>query len=329
MGLSDKHIIAIKAEDTYGEDAFDDSEPDASDWLAVFEHPEIQESYQEMGPEEITADGFGGQSRAVGDMTEVAFETYLVGKEDAAGDPPPVLSELFKASNMAETVNTDTDVEYDLTFGADQDEVPSMTVYEAIRDDVSGDWYVRVVTGVRGTWTLTFEDGSDVMLSFEGRGLFSELDETTTSITAPSKGDYSGGKDRIKVQGITFKLDGSDHSITNLEIETGMSVFSNRDLTGDHSTDQVKLHLAQGDRPGGSGTWASGEWSDVHTKARPDDDGNPPKGTLEVEVGDADDTVTIKGDGCVVGAYSKSLEGGNYEFETPLTFLDGLSMTFD
>src|SRR5690554_8166163 len=102
MSMSDKHLIAIKSETDYGVDAFGGSLP--TDWMGIIGPPEIQETTQEIGPEEITADGLGGQILRVPEKTTVSFTAYLVGKATDAGDPFPSLDVLLKASNCAETI---------------------------------------------------------------------------------------------------------------------------------------------------------------------------------------------------------------------------------
>ncbi|QDG49299.1 hypothetical protein FIV42_00680 [Persicimonas caeni] len=327
MALTDRHLLAVKAEPAYGDDAFTGSTP--SEWLGIIGEPSIQESVVEVGPEEKTADGLGGQILRYGEKTDVQFTTYLVGKDSAAGDPPPsVLADLFKACNLAETVNASTDVTYDLAFGRSMSLVPSMTVYEAIRDDESGDYFIRLVKGVRGTPTITFEDGQDVRVQFSGTGLYSELSAATTAINNPT--GYSGGKDRFKVQGIVFDLDGTQYDITALEIVTGMEVDEDRNLTADNAVDEVGLYLPNGNKPGGSTTFKarSQEMTNILPKVQVPADNVVPKGTLTITLSHGSDTIEIVGSGCALGAYAKNLAGSNYTFDVPLTFLDGLSITF-
>jgi hypothetical protein len=203
-----------------------------------------------------------------------------------------------------------------------------MTVFEAIRDDKSGDYYTRVVEGVRGVPTLAFADGADVRLNFAGVGLYSELTKATQAIAEPAA--YSGGKDRFKCQGITFDLDGTTYDITALELVTGMSVDEDRNLTVTSAVDEVALHLANGAKPGGSCTFKarSAEITSLLPKATAPAGGVVPKGTLTITLTHGGDTITIVGEGCAVGAYSKNLAGRNYTCDCPLTFLDGLSITF-
>lgn len=327
MALSDRHILATKAETNYAEDAFSGATP--SNWLGIIGEPSIQESTVEIGPEEKTADGLGGQMLRYGEKTDVKFTTYLVGKDAAAGDPPPnVLADVFKACNLAETINASTDVTYDLAYGRDMSTVPSMSVFEGIRDDATGDWFTRLVLGVRGKPKWMFEDGKDARVEFDGEGIYSELSTTTTAITNPT--DYSGGKDRFKVQGIVFDLDGTQYDITKLDLTTGMDFQEDRNLTANHAVDEVGLYLPNGNKPGGSVTFKSrsAELTDLLPKSNVPADGIVPTGTLTITLTHGGDTVTITGSGCALGAYSKSLQGGNYDCDVPLTFLDGLSVVF-
>lgn len=326
MGMSDRHLLAIKRETTQGTDAFSGVAP--TEWLSIVGEPEIQESVVEIGPDEKTADGLGGQILKVGEKTDVSFEAYLVGKDGAAGDPPPGgLSDLFLGCNLAETITATTDVGYDLVFGRMMATVPSFTVYEAIRDDVTGDYHVRVVTGVRGVPTFKFEDGGDARVSFEGVGKYSELSEAATE-TIANPTQYSGGKNRLKIQGMGYSLGGSQFGITALELTTGMSVDEDKDLTASEAVDKVGLHLANGDKPGGSNTFKSEEFANVLPLCKPTANGVAPTGELSVTLTDGTDTIQFIGAGAVVGAYSKSLAGGNYNYETPMTCLDGLSLIF-
>jgi len=324
MSMSQRHLLAIKAETNYGEDAWGASPP--TSWLAIVGQPTIQESVQEMGPEEMTADGLGGQILRVGEMTTVSFTTYLVGKLDTAGDPPPELDALFKASNCAEEIVPTTSAGYGVSFGRMMASVPSMSVYEAIRDDVSGEYYTRLVTGVRGVPTITLEDGQDIRISFEGEGLYSELSETTTAITNPT--EYSGGKDRLKCQGLTFTYGGDPYGITALELTTGMETAQTSTLTADNSVDAIGLMLSAGSKPGGSVSWASGEWANIFPHIKPPANDPVPTGELIATITDGTDTVKFTGTDTAVGAYAKNLQGGNYTYDTPLTCLGGLGILF-
>lgn len=329
MSMTHNHLLATKAEPTYGDDAFSGATPTA--WLGVLGEPGIQEKTVDIPAEETTADGLGGQMLRYGDKTDVSFTTYLVGKQSAAGDPPPaVLADIFKASNLEETITATTSAAYALAFGRAMASVPSMTVFEGIRDAVSGDYYTRLVKGVRGTPKYLFEDGQDARCEFTGVGLYSELSTVATAITAPSS--YSGGKNRMKVQGVTFNYAGTEYDITKLEITPGTSIDEDRNATADYGVDEVGLYLAKGDKPGGSVTFKarSAVITDILPKIMPDAGSftRVPTATLTVTLTDGTDTITITGHGCAFGAYAKNLAGHNYTFDVPLTFLDGLTVTF-
>lgn len=334
MSLSDRFLIGVDSESNYGDDAFGGSDP--SEWLAVQGEPEIEERTTEVGPEQKTYDGLGGHVLRYADATEVSLSTFIVGKDGSAGDPPPdPLASLLKAGNFEETVNTDTDVVYTLNgYSSGMTDVPSATVFEAIRDDTDGDYYTRLVEGVRWGLSFTFEDEGSVVVEADGVGLYSERAVSTSSISDPADGDVSGGKDRLKVQGMTFKFDGTEYDVTSAEMSTELSVQEHAILNQDSRVDEVKLSLGDEDRPGGSVTFKgrSDELTDiVRDQIQPDAGGfdKVPTGDLEIEVGDGTDTVTFVGKDCVLGAYSKSLEGNNYNFDVPVTFLGGLEITFD
>ena len=323
MSMSGRHLIAIKSETDHGVDAFVGSLP--TEWLGIIGQPEIQETTQEIGPEEMTADGLGGQILRVPEKTALSFTTYLVGKADAAGDPPPGLDVLFKASNCAETISAASSAAYQVAFGRSMTDVPSMTVYEATRDDVSGDYYVRAITGVRGTWKVMFTDGKDVRLSFEGVGQYAEKSTVLETISAPT--EYSGGKNRLKCQSIAYTYAGDAFGITEIELGTGMTIDEDHDLSATASVDQVGLYLAEASKPGGSTTFKSGEWTRLWPLVKPAP-GPQDSGEVKITVTDGTDTVELVGIDTVIGAYSKTLAGGNYEHTTPLTCLGGLTVTF-
>jgi len=332
MALSDRHIVGVKSESTYGDDAFTSSAPTDSEWLGIIGEPSIQERTVDVPASEKTADGLGGQILRYGEATDVSFSTYLVGKESTAGDPPPVIADLYKASNLDETVNSGTSVDYATAYGRSMASVPAMTVYEGIRDDVSGDYFTRVVTGVRGVPTFVFEDGQDARVNYEGVGLYSEMTTSTTAISAPSS--YSGGKNRLKCQGMTLTYDGTQYPITSAEVVTGLEVDEDRELGTDHAVDEVGLYLPNEAKPGGSVTFKAR--SNVITtilgaNVQPDNGSFTvvPTADLVITLTDGTtDTIEITMTDCAFGAHSKNLAGGNYLFDVPFTALGGLSISF-
>jgi len=326
MALSDRHIVGVKSETTYGTDAFTGSEP--TDFLGILGEPKIQELSTDIGPMEKTADGFGGSVLRVGDKTDVSFTVYMVGKGVAAGDTPPQHDALLKASNMGETVVAATSATYDLGWGRTQTEVPSMTVYEGIRDDESGDYFTRVVTGCRVVPTWKFEDGADAKVEFAGVGRYSTLSTATTAISNPS--EYSGGKTRMKVQGMVFTYDGVEYPIVSAEVVSGMTIDEDHVVSAENSMDSAGLYLANGDKPGGSLTFKarSSVLTDILPLTGVPSGCSVPTAEVTITLSCGGDTITITGNDCAFGAHSKNLENSNYTFDVPLTFLGGLSVEY-
>lgn len=329
MALSDRHLVAIKTEVTYGVDPFQGS---PTDFLGIIGEPEIVESTVDIGPEEKTADGFGGSVIRYGEKTDVAFTAYLVGKKSAAGSTPPEHDVLWKGCNFRETITAGTSVEYKLEWGRDQSKVPSMALFEAIRDDEDGKYYTRTITGIRGVPTFVFEDGQDARVNFAGVGQYAAFNFTQAgaTITSPAASKYSGGKARMKVQGMTFKYNNVAYPITACEITTGMSIDEGHSLSATYAVDSVGLYLANGDKPGGSVTF-QGSTSVLRNIIKETQIPNGCKvdsATLEITLSCGGDTITITGTDCVLGAHSRNLANGNYNFDVPLTFLGGLKVVY-
>jgi hypothetical protein len=325
MANSIRELIAVDSESTYGTDP---TSGDPSELLSCYS-VDITPVFSDVPVDRKTADGFanGQQMLRIGSHVDVSFEFPLLGKESAAGDPPPIIGTVFKAANFEETVNASTDVTYTLIYGADQTKVPSMTVRYYLRDDESGDYYLHTITGVRGTLTFTMEDESDVRCQFQGIGTFSEMATSTTSPTLPST--YNGGKDPLAAQGMTVSYDSTDYDARSVDFSTGYSIDRYDVRTETNRLKKATLYLADGDYPTSSVTWGEeGTWGTIIDKHKPAADRTLSTATFETTVTDGTDTVLFTGSETAVGMYSKSQQGGRYAYDAPLTHMNGLSIEF-
>jgi hypothetical protein len=326
MSQSAKEVLAVKSEATYGTDAFSG---DPTELLSA-ENIQINEVYSDIPVERKTHDGFahGEKMLRVKSHTDVSFEFDLLAKESAAGDPPPIIGAILKACNFEEVVNAGTDVTYTLVFGADQTKVPSMTVKHYTRDDENSDWYLRTVTGVRGTLTITMQDEGTIRCSFSGIGKFSEEATSTGSYTLPTS--YNGGKDPLAAQGLTVEYDATQYDVRSLDFNTNYSQDRYDERSQDARLKKVTLDLADGDFPTSSVTWGEeGTWDTIVQEHKPDPDTDVvPTADFKVTASDGTDTIEFDATECAVGMYSKNQQGGRYAFDTPLTHQGGFSITF-
>lgn len=246
------HLVAVDSETTYGEDAFDGSEP--SEFVA-FRQFDFDTEIGIVEDERERATHSGREHDTYDDSASVSWEVPFTGIVDPEGTPALPIGALLKAGNLAETVEaTPPAFKYHPVTGSNMSEVPSATFVHYMIEGARGNARKMVFTGLRGNRTITLEMGEVALLSGDDTGLYAEF--PTNTVSKPSEpSTYHGEEHRFVVVGMDFELDGVNYPIESLEIQTNWDVNEERDaVTAETTLSGVFLSRSAGSRMEGSTT---------------------------------------------------------------------------
>lgn len=174
MALTRNRLLLAKIEGTYGTS----SSPAGTDALKISEL-EVSPLEVELIDRELITPYFGNTQKVVSQrMVSLTFSCELAGSGTVGTAPKwgPVL----RACGFAETIVASTSVTYR----------PVSSGFESCTMDFRADGVRHLITGVRGTASLTFETGAIPKLQFEMMGLFNDPTDTALpSVTFSNQAD--------------------------------------------------------------------------------------------------------------------------------------------
>lgn len=264
------HIIA--SESTYGTDAVDTIlQDDAQDII----YPELGGDFEPETPDMEAVEAERARPARGGDkhgmiQTTVPVSGMVPLVERRTDEDHPDYDPIFRAANLAPTVDTDT-----VTYDAVVPNQEAMTLYHYRRMLESDDWRFLRTTGVRGNIVFSFEWGSEASFTFDGHGLWDAQLSATDEYFDPTDGSLALDKDGTSVAAratgeevmvdqpmlvateLAVTIDGETFPLSSLEIDLGMEATPKEAYTG--STAVPKVALMESSRVGGSFSFVEGD----------------------------------------------------------------------
>lgn len=246
--MLDHALFAIKSEASYGVDPWGGSAPGADDWACVM-NPSVmgRRIYIENGCVRPWHSGVPHQS--IDSHTDISFELPLQGKSGAAGTEPPLpLTAAIEAAGHKFTIAAATSAQAaPITFHSMAD-APSCAIWVALYWS-DGTVQTQLVLGCRLNQTLRASGEAPVVLAYEGRGLYSEL-SNTTGVAPSNPAAFSGNKPHFLSNGMTLLVEGTAFKISSLELGSGWDLADDDSIVGDAA--KAGFHLVRSARIAGS-----------------------------------------------------------------------------
>lgn len=243
MILSVNELLAVKAEATYGTDAFGATPPAA--WLApVRDSVTVRPIIAEVVDNGVFGVHATRESQFYGDFTELSFQIPLTAMGGAAGTAPEY-GPILLGCGLVPTVVADTSVTYDPAVeGLNDPSNTSFTLkYYEFNDIEQNECYIHTIRGCRGNFELTLAPGGVAMLTFTGQGLFSPPPTSDAATpTLPSAYQSAAAKNFIVVQGVSMKLGDDTAFFSAMSINHQMQVAQSRFGNGAAAVDEIYLH---------------------------------------------------------------------------------------
>lgn len=224
---ADQGIGAVKAEATYGTDAFGGGAPVAADCLP-FATLAILPNIEYVTGDRLTATIAAECGAPVPVDTEVSWDVILTGAS-AAGSAPPT-DALLKAAGFKATVAAGVSVTYAPEIGNNQTDTPSATLYQLLRRVDAAQGRKLLARGVRTNLTINLTRGQEARISGAGRGLYDALPTSDSSLpTLPVS--YGGDQCAWVVSNLVLEVGGDVYPIEGLTLESRWTIETI--LTGD------------------------------------------------------------------------------------------------
>ena len=174
MALTRKRLIQVKKESTYGTD----STPIGTDALLV-RNLEITPIEADVVSRDLIRNYLGNSPQLLAQTrVSITFQVELAGSGTAG--TAPRYGAILQACGLSETIVASTSVTYAPVSSA----FSSATIY------FNNDGIRHILTGCRGTWSMSLEVGEIPKISFEFTGIFNApTDETQPSPTFSNQAD--------------------------------------------------------------------------------------------------------------------------------------------
>lgn len=165
MALTRNRLLLAKAESTYGTS----SAPSGSDALLV-SNLEVNPLELNRLDRELVRSQLGQTGMIVGQrMASVSFDVELAGS--GAAGTAPAWGPVMKACGFAETIVASISVAYS----------PVSTAFPSVTLDFNHDGSKHLITGARGTWSLSLNTNEIPKISFKMMGIYNPPTATAQS----------------------------------------------------------------------------------------------------------------------------------------------------
>jgi hypothetical protein len=173
MALTRNRVLLAKLENSYGTNPT----PAGGDALKI-SSVDVSPLEVELVDRELITPYFGNTQKVISQrMVSVSFSVELAGS--GVVGTPPAYGKILRACGFNQAISAGTSVTYS----------PVSSGFESVTMDFRADGTRHIVTGARGTVSLSAETGSIPTLDFEMMGLFN--DPTDAALPAVTFGDQA------------------------------------------------------------------------------------------------------------------------------------------
>lgn len=246
--VSSERLVGIKAETTYGVDAFAGVAP--TEWIA-FENFSITPEFTRLTNQEILAVHSTKPDEFVGDSLTIAWTLPITGGDPTgAGEDAPLWAALLGNANFKGTAGA-TEITYNMVTG-NRSFAPSATYVLYMIE--SGHTLARkwTATGVRGNRTFTFTMNEIAKVSGTDKGLFAPFPAAAVAMPAYPE-EYTGNRRPFRVTSAVAKIANKLVDLESLEVSTNWTLNESRSATSPSGAlEEVSLYRERGNAPNGS-----------------------------------------------------------------------------